>query len=65
MLGATAVINSGWNAAFFVGLPLMIEQAGVTGPGGAGLAAFGLVISGYGSTNLLTTLIVGGSGVAR
>ncbi|MCW3474394.1 MFS transporter [Limobrevibacterium gyesilva] len=65
MLGVTCVINGAWYAAFFLGLPLMIEQAGVTGPGGAGLAAYGLVISGYGSTNLLATLVVGSRGIAR
>jgi hypothetical protein len=59
MCSATAVINGAWYTSFFVGLPLMIAHAGVTGPGGSGLAAFGLVISGYGSTNLATTLVVG------
>ncbi len=45
-----------WVAAFYLALPLLIEQAGITGPGGTGLGAYGLVISAYGCTNLLATL---------
>jgi hypothetical protein len=37
----------------------MIANAGVTGPGGTGLGAYGLVISAYGSTNLLGTVVIG------
>jgi MFS transporter, DHA3 family, macrolide efflux protein len=59
------IINGTWFAAYFVGLPLMIARDGVTGPGGTGLAAFGLVISAYGSTNVATTLIVGNRGIAQ
>jgi hypothetical protein len=59
VLAVTGVINGGWSAAYFLGLPLLIERAGVRGPGGSGLAAYGLVISAYGSTNLLATLIIG------
>lgn len=65
MLKTTGGINGAWYAAFFVGLPLIIERSGVAGPGGSGLAAFGLVISAYGSTNLATTLVVGSRGIAR
>jgi DHA3 family macrolide efflux protein-like MFS transporter len=59
------IVNGTWFAAYFVGLPLMIARDGVTGPGGTGLAAFGLVISAYGSTNVATTLIVGNRGIAQ
>ena len=48
-----------WLAAFYLALPLAIEQAHITGVGGSGLGAFGLVISAYGCTNLLSTLVVG------
>ncbi len=55
----TAPVLSGtWNATMFFGLPLLIAGAGRHGS--AGLAAYGLVIACYGSTNLLTTLVVGG-----
>lgn len=59
VLGSTFVINGSWFAALFLGLPLAIGQLGVTGPGGTGLSAYGLVISAYGCTNLLATLVVG------
>ena len=52
-------INGLWIAAFSLALPLLIERAGITGPGGTGLGAYGLVISAYGCTNLLSTLAVG------
>lgn len=56
---ANGPINGLWYATYFLGLPLIIARHGVTGPGGTGLAAYGLVISAYGCTNLLGTLIVG------
>ena len=59
----TGTLNSLWYTALFLGLPLLIKQQGIVGPGGTGLGAYGLVISCYGSTNLLTTIIVGGRGV--
>ena len=59
VLGVTGVVNGSWYAAYFLGLPLLIERGGITGPGGSGIAAYGLVISAYGSTNLLGTLVVG------
>ena len=62
VLCVTGVINGAWTAAYFLGLPLMIERAG---PGGSGLAAYGLVISAYGSTNLLGTLVVGNRAMPR
>jgi hypothetical protein len=59
VLGSTFVINGAWFAAMFLGVPLAIEHLGVRGPGGSGLSAYGLVISAYGCTNLLATLVVG------
>jgi DHA3 family macrolide efflux protein-like MFS transporter len=59
VLGSTFVNNGAWYAAMFLGLPLAIEHLGVHGPGGSGLSAYGLVISAYGCTNLLATLVVG------
>jgi DHA3 family macrolide efflux protein-like MFS transporter len=56
----TGVTNGTWYAAMFLGLPLMINAYGIVGPGGTGLGTYGLVISCYGSTNLLATLVVGG-----
>ena len=56
-------INGLWVAAFYLALPLLIERAGITGPGGTGLGAYGLVISAYGCTNLLSTLFVGSRAV--
>jgi hypothetical protein len=56
MLFATSIINGGWYAAFFVGLPLLITEGG---PQAGGLGSYGLVISAYGATNLLATLVVG------
>ena len=57
MLTVTGVINGAWHAAFFLGLPLMLTQT--TNLPLPGLAAYGFVISAYGSTNLLSTLVVG------
>ena len=65
VLCVSGVINGAWQAAYFLGLPLMIAHGGVTGPGGTGLAAYGLVISAYGSTNLLGTLVVGNRAMPR
>jgi hypothetical protein len=59
VLGATFVINGAWYAVMFLGLPLVIEHFGVRGPGNSGLGAYGLVISAYGCTNLLATVVVG------
>lgn len=60
VLRTTAVVNGAWYAAYFLALPLLIEQRGLKGPGGAGLGAYGLVIAAYGCTNLLATLALGG-----
>lgn len=54
MLATTGPINGAWSAAYFLGLPLMIGASG-----GGGVGAYGLVISAYGSTNLLGTLLIG------
>ena len=56
---STFVVNGTWCPAMFLGLPLAIEHLGVRGPGSSGLGAYGLVISAYGCTNLLATLVVG------
>lgn len=56
-------INGLWLASFYLALPLLIEQAGIAGPGGTGLGAFGLVISAYGCTNLAATLVIGSRAV--
>jgi MFS transporter, DHA3 family, macrolide efflux protein len=63
VLKTNGVVNGMWYATFFLAVPLIINRHGVTGPGGTGLAAYGLVISAYGCTNLLGTLIVGGRGM--
>ncbi len=51
--------GSFWYVAYLFALPLAIEQAHIAGPGGTGLGAYGLVISAYGCTNVLSTLVVG------
>lgn len=56
VLALTGPVMGTWTAAYFLGLPLMLGP-GTAGPGG--VAAYGLVISAYGSTNLLGTLLIG------
>lgn len=58
LLLMTAPMNGVWYAAMFLGTPLIIEASGIR-IGGAGLAAFGLVIATYGGANLAATLVVG------
>ncbi len=53
-------LNGAWYATFFFALPLAIERLGVKAPAGGGLGAYGLVISAYGSTNLVSNLVMGG-----
>lgn len=66
VLGISLPLNGAWFTVFFVGLPLIIERAGMSAPGGGGgLAAYGLIMTGYGGANLLTTLAVGRSGLPR
>lgn len=60
VLRTTALVNGAWYAAYFLALPLLIEQRRLLGPGGTGLGAYGLVIAAYGCTNLLSTLTLGG-----
>lgn len=60
-LRTTGIINGAWYAAYFIGLPLLITQAGLSN----GVTAFGLVISAYGATNLLANLLVGSLDVRR
>jgi predicted MFS family arabinose efflux permease len=59
LLMRTGIINGTWYATFFLGLPLLLDQAG------EGLPAYGLVISSYGLGNLAMTLVVGNRGKAR
>ncbi|MGY2049284.1 MFS transporter [Methylobacterium sp. JK268] len=59
VLATTGWVNGAWYAVFFLGLPLLIQQRGITGLGGSSLGAYGAVISAYGSTNLIATLVVG------
>lgn len=56
------IVNGAWYAAFFVGLPLMIQAVH---PGPAGIADFGLVLSCYGGANLLATLVIGNRKLPR
>lgn len=60
VLGMNGVTNGAWYIAYFIGLPLMLVDQGASG-----VAAFGFVISAYGVTNLLTTLIVGNRPMSR
>jgi DHA3 family macrolide efflux protein-like MFS transporter len=59
VLATTGVVNGAWYASLFLGLPLLITERGIGGPGGSGLGAYGLVISAYGCTNLAANLIFG------
>jgi hypothetical protein len=61
-LCTTGPISGASAAAYFLGLPLMIGQGSAAG---SGLAAFGLVMSAYGSSNLLGTLMVGSRTMPR
>ncbi len=56
VLACTGLMNGAWYAAFFLGLPLIIAKAE---PGAAGLAQYGMMISAYGSANVLGTLVMG------
>lgn len=55
----TGLLNGLWYLVFFLGLPLLIQFNGVTGPSGSSLGAYGLVISTYGLANLSTTIAIG------
>lgn len=53
------IANGTWMVTFYLCVPLAIERAGVTGFGGSGLGAFGLVMACYGVTNFAALLVVG------
>jgi MFS transporter, DHA3 family, macrolide efflux protein len=55
----TGPLNGAWFVSLLLGVPLLVSRLGVTGPGGTGLGAFGLVISSYGVGNLVATLVLG------
>ena len=59
VLTVTGLLNGAWYAVFFLILPLMVARHGLAGPGGTGLAAYGLVISAYGCANLAANLVIG------
>ena len=59
MFQTGGLMSAAWYTAFYLALPLLIRQHDITGPGGSGVAAFGLVISAYGCTNLAATLVFG------
>ena len=59
------LMNGAWYAVFFFALPLGIQRHGVGGPGGSGMGAYGVVISGYGCTNLIATIVFGGRSLSR
>ena len=59
----TGPLNGAWYVSLLLGVPLLIARLGVTGPGGTGLGAFGIVISAYGFGNLVATLVLGSRGM--
>jgi len=59
VLAASGPLNGAWYSVFFLGLPLLLEQQNVRGPGGTGLGAYGMLISLYGCTNLLSNIVCG------
>ena len=60
VLATAGPINGVWFAVFFLGLPLLLEQQGVHG-----LGTYGLLISVYGATNLLSNIICGSRDLPR
>ena len=59
-LDTAGPLNGAWYSAFYFALPLAIERLGVQAPAGGGLGAYGLCISAYGCTNLVSNLVMGG-----
>jgi DHA3 family macrolide efflux protein-like MFS transporter len=55
-LQLTGLVNGVWYVVIFLGLPLAIARHV---PANLGLGAYGIVISTYGCTNLVATLVVG------
>jgi DHA3 family macrolide efflux protein-like MFS transporter len=64
-LRTSAIWNGAWVCAYLFALPLLIARHGIAGPGGSGMGAYGLVISAYGCTNLLATLVIGSRDIPR
>ena len=64
-LMTTGPLNGAWTATFLLAVPLMVERHGLTLGGDTGFGAYGAVILGYGSTNLVTNLIVGNRDMPR
>ena len=64
-LRTSAIWNGAWVCVYLFALPLLIARHGIAGPGGSGMGAYGLVISAYGCTNLLATLIIGSRDISR
>jgi DHA3 family macrolide efflux protein-like MFS transporter len=64
-LRTSPIWNGAWTCAYLLALPLVIARHGITGPGGSGMGAYGLVISAYGCTNLLATLVVGSRDIPK
>ena len=54
VLATTGLLTGAWYGVYFLGLPLMIKQAG------GSLGSYGLVLSAYGCTNLAATVVFGG-----
>jgi MFS transporter, DHA3 family, macrolide efflux protein len=65
VLLTTGALNGAWYVALFLAVPLLIARLGMTGPGGTGLGAFGVVISCYGVGNLAATLFLGSRPMPR
>ncbi len=59
VLASAGPLNGAWYAVFFLGLPLLLKQQDVHGPGETGLGAYGMLISLYGCTNLLSNIVCG------
>lgn len=58
-LRTTGVVNGAWFGVYYLALPIMITETGAQGPDGSGFAAYGLVLSAYGASNLAATLVLG------
>ena len=54
VLAPSGPLNGAWYAVFFLGLPLLLKQGRVQG-----LGTYGLLISVYGATNLLSNIVCG------
>jgi MFS transporter, DHA3 family, macrolide efflux protein len=58
-LDIKSLTNGVWYVVFFLVVPLAILSEHIAKPGGAALAAYGLVIASYGVSNLAANLVVG------